>query len=291
MPSLVPPALSQLSGQFCQGRILLTRPWPSVTIGRCDPGPLSVCVRFQAISRGGIVNGPVSQLWRTSSSQYLLFGAVKWSNINHELFIEIDWKCSQITDHPGERGRGTLLTLKVTQSASVWCLMVIMHHWPLSPGLIVPDHDAVPDVESWLTPPSFLVAGLCRALLPWLALAAAQTLGFVTRLKTQQFLRELYRNNIYMLRWHHIISFGCICIWTTIHYYYYQSMTWIWIIPFQSFRNPHWSHDVAATLEHGEIFLKMKGNWNPRSICNNISTNIKIIQSFLSDSDAGSVMM
>ena len=109
------------------------------------------------------------------------------------------------------REAGTLLALKVAQSASVWCLMVIMHHWPLSPGLIVPDHDAVPDVESWLTPPSFLVAGLCCALLPWLALAAARTLGFVTRLKTQQFLRELYRNNIYTcwdgIRYYHLDVF------------------------------------------------------------------------------------
>ena len=157
MPSLEPPALSQLSGQFCQGRILLTRAWPSVTIGRCDPGPLSSCVRFQAISRGGIVNGPVSQLWRTSSSQYLLFGAVKWSNINHELFIEIDWKCSQITDHPGERGRGTLLTLKVTRSASVcvsWSLCIIGHcHqdslFPITMLFLMLSLDSLPRV-SWL---------------------------------------------------------------------------------------------------------------------------------------------
>ena len=74
--------------------------------------------------------------------------------------------------------------------------------------------------------------------------------------------------------------------------YYYQSITWIWIIPLQPFRNPHWSHDVAATLEHGEIFLKMKGNWNPRSSFKIIFRRTsKSFKAFLSSSDVGCVMM
>ena len=54
--------------------------------------------------------------------------------------------------------------------------MVIMHHQPLSPGIIVPDHDAVPDVES-LSSPEFLGPRLCRALPPSAQGAGRRSLG------------------------------------------------------------------------------------------------------------------
>ena len=95
-------------------------------------------------------------------------------------------------------GRNTTDTLKVGPSINVWCLMVIMHHWPLSPGLIVPDHDAVPDSYSrlpLLSSPSFLVPQPAPLAAP-LAGAGRRSLGSDTRLKTHQFLGELYRNNI-----------------------------------------------------------------------------------------------
>ena len=66
-----------------QGRVSIIRrvlpgedplPWP-LSSDQDDPGPLSLCVRFQVISRGGIVNGMVTQLWRIWSSQCLFFSA------------------------------------------------------------------------------------------------------------------------------------------------------------------------------------------------------------------------
>ena len=157
--------------------------WPSVTIGWCDPGPLSLCVRFQAISPGGIVNGPVSQLWRTTTSQYLLFGAVKWSNINHELFIEIDWKCSQITDHPGCWGWvGTLLThsrlARVSLSGVWWSLCIIGHcHqdslFPITMLFLIPIPPLLPE---------FLGSPLAPLAAP-LAGAGRRSLGSDSRLK------------------------------------------------------------------------------------------------------------
>ena len=61
-------------------------------------------------------------------------------------------------------------------------------------------------------PPSFLVAPPVPRSAPLGWWRRSPLTWSVTRLKTQQFLRELYRNNIYMLRWHHIISFGCMYI-------------------------------------------------------------------------------
>ena len=168
MPSLLPPALSQLSGQFCQGRIL-----PSDHPVTRDHWPSSLCVRFQAISRGGIVNGQVSQLWRISSSQYLLFGAVKWSNINHKLFIEIDSECSQITDHPGVRGRCLNITdtvsrldTRVSVSGVWWSLCIIGHcHqeslFPITMLFLMLSHSPPP--ISWSLPvPRFAPLGSWR---------------------------------------------------------------------------------------------------------------------------------
>ena len=203
MPSLLPPALSQLSGQFCQGRIL-----PSDHRVTRDHWPSSLCVRFQAISRGGIVNGQVSQLWRISSSQYLLFGAVKWSNINHKLFIEIDSECSQITDHPGVRGRCLNITntvsrldTRVSVSGVWWSLCIIGHcHqeslFPITMLFLMLSHSPPP--ISWSPPvPRFA---------PSAHGAGRRSLGSVTRLKTQQFRGELYRYNIHTETLIHLVE-------------------------------------------------------------------------------------
>ena len=174
MPSLLPPALSQLSGQFCQGRILQS----DHRVTR-DHWPSSLCVRFQAISRGGIVNGQVSQLWRISSSQYLLFGAVKWSNINHKLFIEIDSECSQITDHPGVRGRCLNITDTVSRlDTRCQCLESDGHYASLA--IVTRNHCSRSRCCSWCWVtllPQFLGPRLCRALPPRLMAQVAAHLG------------------------------------------------------------------------------------------------------------------
>ena len=208
MPSLLPPALSQLSGQFCQGRILQS----DHPVTR-DHWPSSLCVRFQAISRGGIVNGQVSQLWRISSSQYLLFGAVKWSNIHHKLFIKIDSECSQITDHPGVKGRCLNITDTVSRlDTRCQCLESDGHYASLA--IVTRNHCSRSRCCSWCWVtllPHFLGLRLCRALPPSAHGAGRRSLGSVTRLKTQQFRGELYRYNIHTETLIHLVEI--ISVW------------------------------------------------------------------------------
>ena len=144
------------------------------------------------------------------------FFSARWSSPTSitNFFIEIDWKCSQITDHPGERGwAGTVLThsrLARVSVSDVWWSLCIIGHCHQDSLFPITMLFLMPSLDSPSSPllPEFLGSPACPAQLPWLALVAAQTLGSVTRLKTQQFLGELYRNNIYT--WVEIVLVGCI---------------------------------------------------------------------------------
>ena len=117
---------------------------------------------------------------------------LKWSSINHKLFIGMCCSCSQITDHPADRD-WTLLTRQ--GHIECQCLVVIMHHWPLSPDSFV-SFVSLFLTRCWLTLLSPLLSSAPPPSL-LMALAAAQTnFGSDARPRTQQFLRELYTYNI-----------------------------------------------------------------------------------------------
>ena len=180
----MPRAASQLSGEYCQGRIPL--PWP-LTSDQDDPGPLSLCVRFQVISRGGIVNGMVTQLWRIWSSQCLFFSAEMVQHQSQTFYRNVllmftnhrppCWQRLNITDKTR--------SYRVSMSGCHYAPLAIVTRLICLICLIVPDLVLTHSPLS-APPPSLLMA-----------LAAAQTnFGSDARPRTQQFLRELYTYNI-----------------------------------------------------------------------------------------------
>ena len=242
----MPRAASQLSGEYCQGRIPL--PWP-LTSDQDDPGPLSLCVRFQVISRGGIVNGMVTQLWRIWSSQCLFFSAEMVQHQSQTFYLNVllmftnhrppCWQRLNITD----KTRSYRVSMSgchyaplaiVTRLICLICLIVpdlVLTHSPL---LSSSAPRPLPH-SSWHWPPLKPTLGPTQDREPN---SSSENFTLITSLDNfiPCIVSHFYVDNL-------IDETRSIKSWKF-------KLTII-------FRIPHWSHDAASTLEQGKVLVKM----------------------------------